>query len=99
MDLIKLEWKLTHLIPMGWDESKKFQYGDFRLPTLKELKQAFENKFYGFESRFFWSSKEDDSFKDQAWFFDFKQGLPFRGDKRLNLYVRLCKETNGVKEC
>ena len=91
---MNLEWKVTHEIPMDWEEAKKFEFNLYRLPTLKELQDAFNNNMKGFESRNYWSSKQDNSFSDQAWFFDFNKGLPFRADKRLNLYIRLCKEIN-----
>lgn len=89
---MNLDWRLTHLIPMEWDDAIKFQYGEYKLPTLNQLQQAFNQGMKGFESRYYWSCKEDNSFKEQAWLFDFKQGLPFRSDKRVHLYVRLCKE-------
>lgn len=89
---MNLEWRLSHFIPMEWEEAKNFQFGEYRLPTIKELHDASNNKIKGFESIYYWSSEQDSFFKDQAWFFDFRQGFRFRGDKRLNLYVRLCKE-------
>ena len=53
--------------------------------------EAFNQGIKGFESRHYWSCNEHDFLKQEAWLFDFKQGLPFKSDKRVNLYVRLCK--------
>jgi hypothetical protein len=88
---MNLNWRLTHFIPMEWDDAIKFQYGEYKLPTIKQLQEAFNQGIKGFESRHYWSRNEHDFFKQEAWLFDFKQGLPFKSDKRVNLYVRLCK--------
>lgn len=87
---MNLDWRLTHLIPMDWDTAENFQndYGEYRLPTIKQLKQAFNEGTTGFESRFFWAYYNTEG----CWLFDFKTGLPHKGDKRVHKYVRLCKE-------
>ena len=50
---MNLHWRLTHLIPMEWDDAIKFQYGEYKLPTIKQLQEAFNQGIKGFESRFF----------------------------------------------
>ena len=87
---MNLEWRLTHLIAMDWDSAKNFQYdyGEYRLPTIKQLQQAFNEHTVGFEKRFFWAYYN----KEECWLFDFKQGLPFKANPNVHQYVRLCKE-------
>ena len=92
MDIINLEWKPTRIVPTEWDHAINFQHDEYKLPTIKQLQEAFNQGVKGFQSRYYWSCNDRDCFKDEAWFFDFKQGLPFRSDKTLKLYVRLCKE-------
>ena len=91
---MNLEWKVTHLIPMNWETAKSFEKNpaQFRLPTLKELKQAYNDNFYGFDKINYWSSDENHLRQGTIWCFNFKRGIQFAGNTEWNYYIRLCKE-------
>lgn len=88
---MELEWKVSQVNRMTWDEAKSLE-GSYRLPTLKELKEAYDNKLEGFDNRYYWTSIDSKDKNEYAWFFDFKQGIPYCIDKKLYMHVRLCKE-------
>lgn len=56
----KLEWQENSpTYPMTWDEAMSYakSLGDgWRLPTVEELKEAYDNKVEGFQSDGYWSS-------------------------------------------
>ena len=56
----KLEWQpIPFENPMSWDQADEYakSLGDgWRLPTVEELKNAYNNKVRGFKPDYYWSS-------------------------------------------
>ena len=57
---MKLEWQQNSSEkPITWDEANEYvkSLGEgWRLPTIEELKDAFDNKIEGFKSDYYWTS-------------------------------------------
>ena len=95
----KLEWEQIPPIKMTWDEATQYadslntmsDYG-WRLPTIKELKEAYDSKLDGFESDFYWSSSTFTQNINDAWYLDFSKGYKFTVHKTDINYVRCVRE-------
>lgn len=88
----KLEWQENSpTYPMNWNEANEYakSLGDgWRLPTVEELKEAYDNNVQGFQSNFYWSSSTYAQSTNDAWFVDFYNGSVYDNIKTLNYYVR-----------
>jgi hypothetical protein len=92
---IRLEVMKTDLGEMNWDEAKKACKelgGDWRLPTIEELKTIYKYKdrIGGFESGVYWSSAETDD--GYAWYCFFDDGLADYGNKTNPHYARAVRD-------
>ena len=96
----KLEWEQNPPSkPMTWDEATQYadslntmsDYG-WRLPTIKELKEAYDSKLEGFRSSNYWSSSTYVQLTNFAWNVNFKYGLVNYYNKTLNFYVRCVRD-------
>lgn len=80
--------------PLSWDEAqaylKRFEH-EWRLPTLMEMQQAFDNKTEGFKETLYWSSEEKPE-NNSVYFFDFYQGVISFCGTTSKLFVRLIKK-------
>jgi hypothetical protein len=81
--------------PLSWEETqaylKRFE-NEWRLPTLSEMQQAFENKTDGFKETLYWSSEEKPENKS-VYFFDFYKGFISYCGTTSKLFVRLIKKS------
>lgn len=88
-------------IKMSWDEATKYadslntmsEYG-WRLPTIEELEEAYNNKIVEFQSYSYWSSITYVQNTNYAWNVDFSNGFVDFNDKTDDYYVRCVR---GVK--
>jgi hypothetical protein len=85
-----IEWGKTADCRLNWEDAKKWcekQGEGWRLPTLEELKQAYDDKVEGFVTKdAYWSSNENDT--NYAWFQYFISGTQTYNDKTNTNYVR-----------
>lgn len=91
----KLEWQSNppdNL--MTWDEAMSYakSLGDgWRLPTIEELKYAYNN-VQGFQSSYYWSSSTYAQDINDAWGVNFSYGYVNYGSKADSLYVRCVRD-------
>ena len=84
-----LEWGARSEKGMTWDEARKWcekQGKDWRMPTRRELLEAYEQETDGFTANFYWSSTELSS--NSAWYQSFSSGIQNTLFKLSNYYVR-----------
>jgi len=84
-----VEWGETSEKEMGWKDAKKWceeKWGGWRLPTRRELLEAYEQKIPGFARSNYWSSTED--YNNHAWSQYFSDGRQFSYNKGITTYVR-----------
>ena len=89
---MKLEWKETESKRMTWDEAKGLEIDRWRLPTVAELKKAFNDKIVGFELDRYWSSVTWIGNNNKLFYFDFSDGYANYDYKTSDFWVRLCRE-------
>jgi hypothetical protein len=93
---MELEWQENPSEqPMTWSEANEYvkSLGDgWKLPSIEELKEAYDNKIEGFKSDFYWSSEEYVQNTNYAWFVYFYNGFVNYYRKRTISYVRCVKE-------
>lgn len=80
--------------PLSWSELQEYikeHEGEWRLPTLFEMKEAFNNKIAGFKETLYWTSEENTE-NDSVYFFDFYQGTVSYCGKTSKLFARLIKK-------
>lgn len=89
---MKLQWKEIEPTVMTWWQAYTLQINGWRLPTLKELEDADNNKIEGFLSTFFWTNNEPEHTIDFAWYYVFGTAEKGTMNKEMSFYIRLCKE-------
>lgn len=80
--------------PISWEETKDYLKrfeNEWRLPTLMEMQQAFNDKTEGFKETLYWSSEEKPE-NESVYFFDFYQGVISFCGTTSKLFVRLIKK-------
>jgi hypothetical protein len=90
---LNIEWGPEAPRPMSWQEATEWSesLGDgWRLPTIGELRIAYEQNVEGFASSSYWSSSEYNS--STAWLQYFLTGLQYYDYKYYNLRVRACRD-------
>ena len=92
-----LEWEKNPLENlMTWDEAMEYVNSlanGWRLPTKKELEEAYKNKIYGFKPQNYWSSSIADLDTLNAWYVDFNDnGIGHYYYKRGRVFVRCIRE-------
>jgi len=87
-----LKWKDTEPKTMNWYDAKELEKDGWVLPSLSQLKYAFDNKIEGFKPISYWSS--NNSFGGtMAYHFNFLYGFNYSSMKTNSSFlVRLCKE-------
>ena len=88
---MKLEWKKNEPNSMTWYKANELS-GEWKLPTLQQLKDAFDNNSQEFESKYYWTRDESNSDPEKAWYFDFRTNESALINKNFYFFVRLCKE-------
>lgn len=89
---MNLEWKEAEPTLMTWWHAYDLQKNNWRLPTVKELEDAFNNQVKGFPSAFLWTKDEKEHTIDLAWYYIFGGNEKGIMNKGMNFRVRLCKE-------
>jgi len=90
-----LEWEKN--LPenlMTWEEAMEYakSLGEgWRLPTIEELKYAYNN-VQGFQSSYYWSSSTYAQDINDAWGVNFSYGYVNYGSKADSLYVRCVRD-------
>ena len=92
-----LEWEKNPLENlMTWDEAMEYVNSlanGWRLPTKKELEEAYKNKIYGFKPQNYWSSSIADLDTLNAWYVDFNDnGIGHYYYKRGRVFVRCVRD-------
>lgn len=91
--VIALEWGPEAEKPMTWHEAMEWAESlgnGWRLPTIVELRMAYEFDVGGFSPDYYWSSSEDSA--DDAWGQYFNFGYQEYYDKRNKKRVRAVRE-------
>ena len=84
-----LEWGLTSEKEMNWEDAKQWcekQGEGWRLPTIIELEQAYNDKINGFEASYYWSSTEYS--QTGAWIYSWPGAYRFSSTRDYDYYVR-----------
>lgn len=87
-----LEWKQVEPTLMTWWQAYDLQLNGWRLPTVIELDDAFNNKIEGFPFTFLWTKDEKEHSVDLAWYYVFGGNEKGILNKGMNFRVRLCRE-------
>jgi hypothetical protein len=88
---MNLKWKDTEPKTMNWYQAKELESDGWVLPSLFQLKNAFDNKTEGFKSFSYWSCTES-SGGVMAYHFNFLYGFNYTSMKTNSAFlVRLCK--------
>ena len=89
---VNIEWKDIGNYNLNWYQAKDLEQDGWRLPTLWELKNAFDNKIEGFKPFSYWSSTPAFG-GEMAYHFNFLYGFNYFSPKNNSkLCVRLCKD-------
>ena len=92
----KLEWEqIPSKNPMTWEEAMEYakSLGDgWRLPTIEELEEAYNNKIVEFQSYSYWSSSKYAKNTNFGWYVSFYYGLVNSYFKTYTHYVRCVRE-------
>jgi hypothetical protein len=89
---MNLKWKDTEPRTMNWHQAKELENDGWVLPSLFQLKNAFDNKIEGFKPISYWSCTES-SGGVMAYHFNFLYGFNYISMKNNSSFlVRLCKE-------
>jgi formylglycine-generating enzyme required for sulfatase activity len=95
---LKLEWQENPPSdPMTWDEANEYvkSLGEgWRLPSIKELKDAYDNKIEGFKSDYYWTSNVNTNGDINAIGVCFGFGDVGYYGKTDHYYVRCVREVN-----
>jgi hypothetical protein len=86
-----LNWKETEKESFSWNDAKKLESESWRLPTIFELEQAFNNKTEGFEDYYYWTADEFEQDLEYAWVFGLFSGYADVNNKTDIFKVRLCE--------
>ena len=81
---------------LAWNEAVEWagSLGEgWRLPTIGELRIAYEQKVDGFASGYYWSSSEFNFFY-LAWLQSFVNGLQYNYSKDTFIRVRACRDVD-----
>ena len=89
---MNLEWKEMEPSPMTWYQAKEIESESYRLPTLKELRDAYRNKVVGFQNSFLWTNDDKEDNWERAWYYGFGNDQSGTLNKNMHFYVRLCRE-------
>jgi hypothetical protein len=90
---VHIEWGPEAPSTLPWQEAIDWckTMGDgWRLPTIGELRIAYEQNVEGFASSSYWSSSEYDS--NHAWYQYFYNGYQNYTNKTTNPRVRACRD-------
>jgi hypothetical protein len=96
---LNIEWGPEAPRPMSWQEAIDWckSMGDgWRLPTIGELRIAWEQNVEGFASSSYWSSSEGNS--NNAWSQYFGSGYQYDGNKDDDVRVRACRDVAEARE-
>ena len=88
---MNIKWKDNESSPMTWYKAKELS-GEWELPTLQQLQEAFDNNTSGFNPKYYWTRDEEHEDSEKAWFFDFRTNESEIIDKNFYFFVRFCKE-------
>ena len=92
----KLEWQENSPNQsMTWEQANAYakELGKgWRLPTIEELKEAYESNVGGFQSKFYWSSSALSQNTNYVWLIDFYNGHINDFSKLDTYYVRCVRE-------
>ena len=87
----KLEWGPTSVKEFTWDDAKKWcEMMGYRMPTLIELLQAYEDKVSGFIDEYYWSATENSA--SSAWYVNMSSGSTNYNLKTISYYVRCVRD-------
>lgn len=93
---MELEWEQNSSSNlMNWYEANEYAKSlgvGWGLPTIDELKEAYDNKVEGFQSGYYWSSSTYAYNTNNAWYFGFYYGDVYDGIKTYNYHVRCVRE-------
>jgi len=96
---LNIEWGPEAPLPMTWEKAGDWckSLGDgWRLPTIGELRRAYEQNVAGFASSSYWSSSEGSS--NTAWNQSFGDGYQYYDTKYHDLRVRACRDVAEARE-
>jgi hypothetical protein len=96
---VHIEWGPEAPSTLPWQEAIDWckTMGDgWRLPTIGELRIAYEQNVGGFASSLYWSSSEYNSLV--AWYQTFSNGVQDYAFKYYNLRVRACRDVAEARE-
>ena len=88
---MKLEWKDSEPSSMTWYKADELSE-EWKLPTLKQIRDAFNNKTKGFEDKCYWVKDEKEDDLEKAWYFDFENNESSNINKNFYFLVRFCRE-------
>ena len=90
---LNIEWGPEALGTLTWEKAVEWagSLGEgWRLPTIGELRIAYEQKVGGFASGNYWSSSEN--YSGGAWNQAFSNGYQYNGGKSSTRRVRACRD-------
>jgi hypothetical protein len=89
---VNIQWKDTGSYNLNWYQAKDLEQDGWRLPTLWELKNAYDNRVEGFKPFSYWSSTPAFG-GEMAYHFNFQYGFNYFSVKsNSRLFARLCRD-------
>jgi len=89
---VNIQWKDTGSYNLNWYQAKDLEGDGWRLPTLWELKNAYDNRVEGFKPFSYWSSTPAFG-GEMTYHFNFQYGFNYFSVKtNSRLFVRLCRD-------